>query len=202
MAALPEEYWQPPIWDVADAQHTAPHPVRYDHYQPLPGPEWIRILIIEPAASLQDALECSIQVVPLQPFSNYAALSYSWGMNSDGDKSLSRVIEIAGNPMRITQNLYEGLCRIRPQGEAWDAPKRVWIDGICINQADDVERGAQVAVMALIYPYSTETILWLGEGPSEADDVIVLRLLERLEACPSFQLATTLKAIIHTRQCL
>lgn len=202
MAALPKEYWKPPIWDTSHPLSPVQVPIRYDYYEPLPGSEWIRILIIEPAPRFEDPLECSIQVVPLEPSSNYAALSYSWGMNADGDKSLSRVIDVSGQHMHITQNLYEGLRRIRPRGEAWDAPKRVWIDGICINQADDVERGAQVAVMALIYQFSTETILWLGEGENENDDVMVLRLLEQLEACPGMDLSTMFKAIIHTRTCL
>lgn len=183
MAALPKEYWQPPIWSAYETFSPTQFPVRYNHYESLPGEGWIRILIIEPAANLDDPLECSIELVPLQPSSNYAALSYSWGMNGDGDNSLSRVIEVAGKPMHITQNLYEGLRRIRPWGAAWVSPKRLWIDGICINQADDEERGAQVAVMALIYQYATETILWLGEGEEEADDAIMLRVLEQLEAC-------------------
>ncbi|KAK4497524.1 hypothetical protein PRZ48_011975 [Zasmidium cellare] len=202
MAALPKEYWHPPVWAALETQVPAPQPVRYHHYKPLPGPEWIRLLIIEPAANFQDALVCSIEVVPLQPFSNYAALSYSWGMESDGDKSLSRIIEIAGNPMHVTRNLYEGLCRIRPRGAVWDPPKRLWIDGICINQADDDERSAQVAVMALIYQYATETIIWLGEGSTEVEDVMVLRLLEQLEACHNPDIAVVFKAIIHTRRCL
>lgn len=37
-----------------------------------------------------------------------------------------------------------------------------WIDAICINQADSVERGRQVNIMANIYHQAKEVVIWLG----------------------------------------
>ena len=39
----------------------------------------------------------------------------------------------------------------------------IWIDQLCINQADIVEKSSQVAMMPRIYKSCKEVILWLGE---------------------------------------
>lgn len=49
-------------------------------------------------ASSQDVLEQ--RNLPEKP--NYAALSYSWGMNKSGDASLNRHILIRGRRKRVT----------------------------------------------------------------------------------------------------
>lgn len=38
----------------------------------------------------------------------------------------------------------------------------VWVDAICINQADGKERNHQVAMMAFIYARATQVVAWLG----------------------------------------
>lgn len=43
-----------------------------------------------------------------------------------------------------------------------------WIDQICINQADDEEKGFQVQLMKEIYSQATEVIAWLGEDGGHA----------------------------------
>lgn len=42
-------------------------------------------------------------------------------------------------------------------------PTHVWIDAICIAQADLAERSSQVAIMGDIYQRSLMTIVWLGK---------------------------------------
>jgi hypothetical protein len=51
--------------------------------------------------------------------------------------------------LKITENLYNGLTRLRPQPGS--EPLLLWVDTICINQADVEERNAQVVIMANIY---------------------------------------------------
>jgi hypothetical protein len=43
----------------------------------------------------------------------------------------------------------------------------LWVDAICINQEDDVEKSSQVILMRDIYQAAEETLVWLGEA---ADD--------------------------------
>jgi hypothetical protein len=50
---------------------------------------------------------------------------------------------------------------------AWrlvQVPVVLWVDFLCINQQDVVERSLQVAMMREIYEKSREVIIWLGEG--------------------------------------
>ena len=93
-------------------------------------------------------------------------------MAKDGDVTLSRTINISGKTLSITQNLFEGLRRIRHPAVS----RRIWIDAVCINQNDIAERSAQVAQMAEVYVYETHAIIWLGEGESECEDEAIANL--------------------------
>jgi hypothetical protein len=42
-------------------------------------------------------------------------------------------------------------------------PHYLWIDAICINQGDNVEKSSQVAMMDVIYSKSETVVVWLGE---------------------------------------
>jgi len=110
----------------------------------------------------------TIESVELAESADYYAMSYSWGMDADGDASLDRAINIDGRTKLITQNLYEGLLRFRDDAER--RPLKIWVDAICINQGDNAERMQQVARMHHVYQYAKCTLVWLGEGASSADD--------------------------------
>ncbi|ROV98390.1 hypothetical protein VMCG_07200 [Cytospora schulzeri] len=47
-----------------------------------------------------------------------------------------------------------------------------WIDSICINQSDSVERASQVKLMGHIYTQAKSTIVWLAEGTEDRDRAI------------------------------
>ncbi|KAJ4135292.1 hypothetical protein NW768_004914 [Fusarium equiseti] len=59
----------------------------------------------------------------------------------------------------ITPHLAEAICCLRTlkRNTEW-----IWIDQICIDQDDDLERGLQVSMMKKIYSSSEGTIIWLG----------------------------------------
>ncbi|CAN9463775.1 unnamed protein product [Alternaria alternata] len=145
-------------------------------YERLPSARSIRILTLCPAEQHTDAIECTIEATELEEAS-YDALSYSWGMDEDGDSSQDYEILIHGNRKWITRNLYEGLKRIR----VCDKPIRIWIDAVCINQQDDVERSVQVAMMADIYARAEKVLVWLGNGTEENEDLVTLGLFERIK---------------------
>ena len=145
-------------------------------YETLPSARSIRILTLCPAEQHTDAIECMIEATELEEAS-YDALSYSWGMNEDGNSSQDYELFIHGNRQWITRNLSEGLRRIR----VCDKPIRIWIDAVCINQQDDVERSVQVAMMADIYARAEKIFVWLGNGTEEKEDLVMLDLLERIK---------------------
>jgi hypothetical protein len=145
-------------------------------YERLPSPRSIRILTLYPAKQHTDAIKCTIEAIELEEAS-YNALSYSWAMDEDGDYSQNYEIFIDGNRQWITRNLSDGLRRIRVS----DKPIRIWLDAVCINQQDDVERSVQVAMMADIYARAEKVLVWLGNGTEEKEDLAMLGLFERIK---------------------
>ncbi|KAH8590615.1 heterokaryon incompatibility protein-domain-containing protein, partial [Bisporella sp. PMI_857] len=76
----------------------------------------------------------------------YFAISYVWGTGSD--LNLSHEIILDNRRFPITANLHAALHKYR---SSWVASGRYWVDAICINQADNDEKSAQVPLMRDIY---------------------------------------------------
>ncbi|KAF2657566.1 hypothetical protein K491DRAFT_548880, partial [Lophiostoma macrostomum CBS 122681] len=84
----------------------------------------------------------------------YEALSYTWGTeNSD------KYIISDGFHMPVTENLYDALQMIRRTREE---SFYIWVDSICINQADKIEKAHQVWNMLTIYEKAEKVVVWLG----------------------------------------
>ncbi|KAK4107637.1 HET-domain-containing protein, partial [Canariomyces notabilis] len=56
-------------------------------------------------------------------------------------------INCNGGVAYIMPNLRDALRQVRLP----DRPRRLWVDSICINQANPQEQGRQVSLMGLIY---------------------------------------------------
>ena len=171
-------------------------------YTQIHGDQEIRVLDIHraPAASLQDPLHCTLRVVssnaqgstsdsPESPQHEYLTLSYCWGPTYPDGSHLTHAICVNGCSLKISANLHAALTRVRqkldegdlkigPQGT--DARLPIWIDAICINQSDNIERSQQVAQMAHIYTSSYITIIWLGEHATSAENAEETRLWHRI----------------------
>jgi hypothetical protein len=91
----------------------------------------------------------------------YAALSYTWG---DTSKTRRLVIEEDGEEfeLQITENLDSAL---RNMGLVSD----MWIDAVCINLADELEKSWQVQQMWMIYNGAEYTATWLGTAADDSD---------------------------------
>ena len=48
-------------------------------------------------------------------------------------------------------------------------PRRLWIDAICISQADSQGRSEQVRFMYDIYKGAKRTLVWLGKADDDSD---------------------------------
>jgi hypothetical protein len=146
-------------------------------YDMLPGPQSIRLLTLDPAENITDSIKCSIETVDfIAEKDKYDALSYSWAMDADGSGDAFS-LTLDDKPFSITQNLWDGLKRIRLRKE----PVRIWIDALCINQNDDAEKSVQVAMMADIYDGAKTVHVWLGEGEDASEDKLFLDVLKRTE---------------------
>ncbi|KAM0428837.1 hypothetical protein ACHAPT_006637 [Fusarium lateritium] len=120
-------------------------------YAPLAGgPNSIRLLELLPGTRQDDIVR------------NYEALSYVWG-----DTTELTPIQINGCTLMITTNLRTALLNIRNL----DQPRTLWVDAVCIDQTNVLERNHQVSIMGDIYRNSARTIVWMGDNqpPYTAD---------------------------------
>jgi hypothetical protein len=125
-------------------------------YTPLFSPTCIRVINIEPAEQKTDALICSteeLDIIHGTGYRAFSALSYRWG-----DLTTPHLITLNNHPLSIGQNLFDFLLYARDAG--WT--KHLWIDALCINQADIRERNEQVARMGEIYSLASSVLVWLG----------------------------------------
>ena len=133
----------------------------------------IRLLHLLPSADSEAPLRCHLVEtwIPLSEGSDappvqYHALSYTWG-----DPLFPATLEVVERTARddgpppdqvgvinITENLHSALQNLRKRGENLV----IWVDAVCINQADAVERNSQVTNMPNTYGHASSVIIWLG----------------------------------------
>ena len=94
---------------------------------------------------------------------DFATLSYVWGNERD-----RRDILLNGAVLSVTANLETCLRALAADGEFQDRYK-IWVDAICINQDDEVERASQVLKMREIYSGGWTVVAWLGESDRIGD---------------------------------
>lgn len=123
-------------------------------YKPLdPHLPEIRILKLLPSASFDAPLECRLVHRALYGDSDgYEALSYVWGGNK-----FTAEITLNNEPYSITPNLEMALRHLRRPS----AERTLWVDALCINQHDLVERSRQVLLMKDIYTHCTVDLAWM-----------------------------------------
>ncbi|EXL65084.1 hypothetical protein FOPG_18678 [Fusarium oxysporum f. sp. conglutinans race 2 54008] len=138
-------------------------------YKPLdPFKHEIRLLNLLPAAS-GDVIACSLFHASLDDNPQYAALSYVWGDTKD-----KHTILLDGTPFTVTRNLEIVLRRMRSR----NLTQPLWVDAVCINQNDVVEKGHQIQNMRSIYQKAFAVFGWLGEA--DADTHLAMRLIEAI----------------------
>lgn len=104
----------------------------------------------------------------------YEALSYTWGSTKNPAYAYVTVGETGDHAIAITQNLANALPYLR----YIDRPRALWIDAICVNQMDLVERSQQVQLMGDIYRLATRVIAWVG--PEFDDSSYALETLDAI----------------------
>jgi Heterokaryon incompatibility protein (HET) len=121
-------------------------------YEPL-SPNSIRILRLQPGEPNQP-LQVVLSAHQLVDAPVYQALSYAWG------EKIDHRIECGGFSLIVQQNLWLALRALRS-----DSVERIlWIDAICINQADILEKNSQILLMRRIYSQAQSVIVWLGDA--------------------------------------
>ena len=141
----------------------------YKHYSletPLSPSTHIRLIILRPSPVKSAPLECQVVVFPINGTPPYIALSYTWG---EGKFENSLIVQPENEVVSITPGLDECLRYIRDATET----QTLWIDQICINQAQDAyEKEPQVGLMRQIYPNAERILAWLGPANDTSDELM------------------------------
>jgi hypothetical protein len=133
----------------------------------------IRVLVLKPASSISAPVELemrhmilgdppglNVEAYPAESnhfkdnLSTYYALSYTWGK-----EMASHPLLVNGAEVIVTKNLESALRHIRlgMHGQS------LWVDALCINQEDEIEKTVQVRMMRRIYEDAFAVLIWLGE---------------------------------------
>ncbi|KAK5120890.1 hypothetical protein LTR85_005957 [Meristemomyces frigidus] len=126
----------------------------------------IRLLTVY-AGEFASPIRCDLRIERLDDIPEYEALSYAWG-----DPTMSQTICIREKQCAVTESVYQALQYLRPR----DDSLRIWIDAVCINQDDLLEKGVQVQAMGRVYERAVSCRVWLGQplpGLESALQVIV-----------------------------
>ena len=113
----------------------------------------IRLLHLEPGSG-SDPLRCHL-VEDNVHSAHFEALSYAWG----GHYTLRRPVKIDGRVFWVTDSVSHALRSLRLRNES----RVLWVDQICINQANEDEKSEQVSnKMRFVFQNAQRVIIWLG----------------------------------------
>ncbi|KAG8671044.1 hypothetical protein FPOAC2_04360 [Fusarium poae] len=133
------------------------HHQLYDNL-PLDGDQF-RLVKLQPG-QWNDRIVCYLTVHKVAGQLEFEALSYTWGSNGR-----SEVITVNGASVNIGASLETALRYIRLPHKS----RVLWIDALCINQKDDIEKGHQVQKMCQVYSSATTVLAWLGPPHSNGE---------------------------------
>lgn len=176
--------------------------------------EEVRLMVLYPGRfDDRDSVSCGLKAMPLHRLEGsqlvYQALSYAWGpktylqtiwvedVPASGEQTDAAVsggssANVGSRQLYVGSNLYAALRRLRSESEElW-----FWIDAICIDQENLVEKADQLPKMLDIYCNAWSVCIWLGEaewpssfGPNEPFDLIAtivnLKLLDHIVEAPT-----------------
>lgn len=140
--------------------------IEFYSYQPLNlNKATIRLVQILPDLSSDGLVQCQICHNTLEAL--YTCLSYRWGTPDPNG-----LILINDKLFRVRQNLLDFLYMARENAETANL---FWIDAICIDQSQVLERNHQVAQMGEIFSHATRVYVWLGANSDLQDAFRILK---------------------------
>ncbi|KAF2237040.1 hypothetical protein EV356DRAFT_512308 [Viridothelium virens] len=111
---------------------------------------------------------------------SYVALSYTWGRAANRKErplSAKYSITLCDKEVVVQENLHDALRHLLPVVQRHDG--YIFIDALCINQEDIVERSNQVRMMKAIYEGARVVFGWLGIPPNEEEHMQAIALMGR-----------------------
>ncbi|PSN64857.1 HET-domain-containing protein [Corynespora cassiicola Philippines] len=137
----------------------------------------VRLLRVLPGSGT-DQICCELFPTSIREASGkYIAGSYTWGPSFP-----TATITLNGSSFDIRENLHDFLKVCRHSDDA----VLIWVDAICIDQSNLVERTRQVGLMVEIYGQAAAVAIWLGPSSETLD--YAMGIIEKLGADASIHL--------------
>jgi hypothetical protein len=113
---------------------------------------------------LKPRLEIELRAFSIDEMPDYVALSHRWG-----EEATSEVIGCNDSLMMLKPSLVAAIRNISEfvSDEAW-----YWVDGICIEQADEEEKAQQVKMLWKIFGDADTVLVYLGEGDEDSASAV------------------------------
>ena len=149
----------------------------------------LKTICLVTIVSTATSISCQVHHHTISDVPSYCALSYVWG-----DEEASERMEFNGRTIRISPNLCFGLKALHER----TGSQLLWVDAICINQANDQEKAAQVPLMSQIYALAQKVYIWFGPSSDNSDLAMsslaslneILSVVDNLEAVDRSSLAS------------
>jgi hypothetical protein len=119
-----------------------------------------RLVKIERDESLNPPVQLRVCQFSAKDAPEYTALSYARGGQQD-----KRDIAINAGRVKCGANLLSFLQTLAIS----DQPQWYWIDALCINQSNALERNHQTSILSDIYSSATKVIAYLGPAADESE---------------------------------
>jgi heterokaryon incompatibility protein (HET) len=144
-------------------------------YDSLHFRDQIRLLKLHPGTS-SSRLSCELVHVRLQDNPYYEAVSYTWA-DEDGNLEFRCPLLIREDcrPIMVSTSCAAVLKRFRDE----TVERILWIDAVCIDQKNTLERSEQVEIMPRIYRQAKEVLVYIGDV-DEGDFDTYIKPLRRL----------------------
>lgn len=142
-------------------------------YDPIPT-KFIRVVEIH-SGQFDDDIAITLHPELFEPAAapspvlpHYEALSYTWGSKDNPGKVQAQ--GVADCTIEVTRNLEVALRHLRQANQS----RLMWIDAVCIDQSNNVEKGPQVGMMGDIYRFAQRVVVWLGPEENNSDNAMWL----------------------------
>jgi hypothetical protein len=153
-------------------------------YGTLPSQTSIRLITLDSYSkeptSRHARITITLDVYELTTAPAFDALSYTWGDSNSGylDEALAIPkgqpghVYCNGAPIELQPNLFDALEMLCTTSLARES--HIWIDAICIDQDNLVEKSSQVQLMGMLYESAASVIVWLGLEDSTTSDAFTV----------------------------
>lgn len=135
----------------SSVSHIYPRSLDSDHF---------RLIYLGESDDVFSPIHIHVEEYPLDDHPDYDTVSYVWG-GEVGDSTLCKPVYVGRfwDVILATRNCSALLHYLRCRR----VPRVIWVDAICINQADNAEKPAQISRMGDIYANCERVVAFFGE---------------------------------------